>query len=157
MFPYRVVSPRRYTHKGFSVFFFRTPLFPRNRLSPQNRPLASKFIWRYYTNAFGAPGFSVKKLKMQESAYSPGGSKILNEPHLQQQRPYVTKTMVFHLFFLIEQLLSHVCGDIAYSAQGPPRDAFVIFMIYINYFQNSCYFQGLRHFSCQQVAMRANW
>ena len=155
MFPYRVVSPRRYTHKGFSVFFFRTPLFPRNRLRTQNRLLASKFIWRYYTNAFGAPGFSGKKLKKQESAYSPGGSKIFNEPHLQQQLPYVTKTMVFHLFFLIEQLLSHVCGDIAYSAQGPPRGAFVIFMIYINYFQNSCYFQGLRHFSCQQVAMRA--
>ena len=53
--------------------------------------------------------------------YSPGGSKILNEPHLQQQLPYVTKTMVFHLFFLIEQLLSHVCGDIAYSAQRPPQ------------------------------------
>jgi len=117
--------------------------------------LASKFIWRYYTNAFGAPGFSGKKVKKQESAYSPGGSKILNEPHLQQQRPYVTKTMVFSSFFFIEQLLSHVCGDIAYSAQGPPRVAFVIFLIYMNYFQNSCYFQGLRHFSCQQVAMRA--
>ena len=82
MFPYRVVSPRRYTHKGFSVFFFRTLLFPRNRYTPQYRSLASKFIWRYYTNAFGAPRFSVKKLKIQESAYSPGGSKILNEPHL---------------------------------------------------------------------------
>ena len=138
-----------------AFFFFRTPLFPRNRCTPQNRLLVPKLIWRYYTNAFGAPRFSGKKLKMQESAYSPGGSKILNEPHLQQQRPYVTKTMVFHLFFLIEQLLSHVCGDIAYSAQGPPRVAFLIFMIYINYFQNSCYFQGLRHFSCQQVAMRA--
>ena len=69
----------------------------------------------------------------QESAYSPGGSKILNEPHLQQQRPYVTKTMVFHFFFLIEQLLSHVCGDIAYSAQGRPRVAYVNFMIYVNY------------------------
>ena len=63
--------------------------------------------------------------------------------------------MVFHLFFLIEQLLSHVCGDIAYSAQRPPRAAYVSFMIYINYFQNSCYFQGLRQFLCQQVAMRA--
>ena len=92
---------------------------------------------------------------MQESVYSPGGSKILNEPHLQQQRPYVTKTMVFHLFFLIEQLLSHVCGDIAYSAQGPLRGAFVIFMIYMNCFYNSCYFVGFRSFSCQQVAMRA--
>ena len=155
MSPNPVVSPIRYTHKGFSVLFLRTPLFPRNRLSPPDRPLASKFIWRYYTNAFGAPGFSVKNLKMQESAYSPGGSKILNEPHLQQQLPYVTKTMVFHLFFLIEQLLSHVCGDIAYSAQRPPRVAYVSFMIYMNYFQKSCYFQGLRHFSCQQVAMRA--
>ena len=122
---------------------------------PPDRSLASKFIWRYYTNAFGAPGFSGKKLKKHESAYSPGGSKILNEPHLPLQRPYVTKTMVFHLFFLIEQLLSHVCGDIAHSAQGPPRVSYVIFMIYINYFQNSCYFQGLRQFSCQQVAMRA--
>ena len=154
MFPNRVVFPKRYTHKGFSVFFVWTPLSPRNRLSPQNRLRASKFIWRYYTNTFGAPWFSRKKLKKQESAYSPGGSKILNEPHLQQELPYVTKTMVFHFFFLIEQLLSHVCGDIAYSAQGRPRVAYVNFMIYINYSQNSCYFQGLRHFSCQQVAMR---
>ena len=126
-------------------------------MSPQYRLLASKFIWRYYTNAFGAPRFSGNKLKKQESAYSPGRSKILNEPHLRQQRSYVTKTMVFHLFFLIEQLLSHVCGDIAYSAQRPPRVAYVSFMIYMNYFQKSCYFQGLRHFSCQQVAMRAKW
>ena len=157
MSPTPVVSPRRYTHKGFSVFFFRTHLFPRNRLRPPDRPLASKFIWRYYSNAFGAPGFSGKKLEKQENAYSQGRSKILNEPHLRQQRSYVTKTMVFSSFFFIEQLLSHVCGDIAYSAQGPPRVAHVSFMIYINYFQNSCYFQGLRHFSCQQVAMRANW
>ena len=92
---------------------------------------------------------------MQESAYSPSGSKILNEPHLQQQRPYVTKTMVFSFFLFIEQLLSHVCGDIAYSAQGPPRVAVVIFMIYMNYFYNSCYFVGFRNFSCQQVAVRA--
>ena len=134
MSPNPTVSPIRYTHKGFSVFFFRTPLFPRNRLCPPDRSLASKFIWRYYTNAFGAPGFSGKKLEKQESAYSPGGSKILNEPHLHQQRPYVTKTMVFHFFFLIDQLLSHVCGDIAYSAQRPPRVAYVSFMIYINYF-----------------------
>ena len=155
MSPNHVSLPKRYTHNGFSVFFFWTPLFPRNRLGPQNRPLASKFIWRYYYNAFGAPRFSVKKFKMQESACSPGGSKILNEPHLPLQRPYVTKTMVFHFFFLIEQLLSHVCGDIAYSAQRPPRVAYVSFMIYINYFQKSCYFQGRRHFSCQQVAMRA--
>ena len=63
--------------------------------------------------------------------------------------------MVFHLFYVIEQFLSHVCGDIAYSAQRPPRVAYVSFMIYMNYFQKSCYFQGLRHFSCQQVAMRA--
>ena len=157
MFPYHVVSPGRYTHKGFSVFFFWTPLFPRNRLTPQYRLLASKFIWRYYINAFGAPRFSGKKVKKQESAYSPGGSKILNEPHLQQQRPNVTKTMVFHVFFLIEQLWSHVCRRYCYSAQGPPRVAFVIFMIYINYFQNSCYFVGRRHFSCQQIAMRAKY
>ena len=129
LFPYRVVSPRRYTHKGFSVFFFRTPLFPRNRLCPPDRAQASKFIWRYYSNAFGETGFSGKKLKKHESAYSPGGSKILNEPHLHQQRPYVTKTMVFHFFFLIEQLLSHVCGDIAYSAQRSLRVAYVSFII----------------------------
>ena len=93
-------SPPNVRHIMVSAFFlFWTPLFPRNRLSPQDRVLASKFIWRYYTNAFGAPRFSVKKLKMQESAYSPGGSKILQDPHLQQQRPNVTKTMVFHLFF----------------------------------------------------------
>ena len=99
MFPYRVVSPRRYTHKGFSVFFFRTPLFPRNRLCPPDRAQASKFIWRYYSNAFGATGFSGKKLKKHESAYSPGGSKILNEPHLQQELPYVTKNNGFSLSF----------------------------------------------------------
>ena len=155
MFPNPTLSPIRYTHKGFSVLFFRTPLFPRNRCTPPGRAQASKFIWRYYSNAFGAPGFSGKKLEKQESAYSPGRSKILNEPHLRQQRSYVTKTMDFSSFFFIEPLLSHVCGDIAYSAQRPPRVAYVSFMIYMNSFQKSCYFQGLRHFSCQQVAMRA--
>ena len=100
MFPYRVVSPRRYTHKGFSVLFFRTPLFPRNRLSPPDRPLASKFIWRYYTNAFGAPRFSGKKLKMQESAYSPSGSKILNDPKISNNGHTLQKQRFFIFFFL---------------------------------------------------------
>ena len=67
----------------------------------------------------------------------------MNEPHLQQQRPNATKTMVFDPFAFIEQALSHVCGDITYSAQGAPRSAFVILMNNMILFYNSCYFIDL--------------
>ena len=48
----------------FNVFFFLSILGPKV-LTPQNGLLLLKFIWRYYSNAFGAFSFSTKKRQIQ--------------------------------------------------------------------------------------------
>ena len=81
----------------------------------------------------GLQDFPEKNSKSMKVRIVPVGARFSTSPIYDNNAHTLQKTMVFHLFFLIEQFLSHVCGDIAYSAQGRPRVAYVNFMIYINF------------------------
>ena len=80
--PNRPHFPWSYVFQGFWPHFLKNCFWLLNGDVRQNRLLLQKFIWRYYNNAFGARGFSLKNVK---NAF---GTSIL----MVSERPRVTTT-----------------------------------------------------------------